>query len=231
MINLSIIIPTLNEVSNLKELIPLLQRGAEAGDEIIVADASSADGSAEVARELGAKVVQPGRGRAKQMNAGATLAQNQLLYFVHADTRPPQNFRNDILENYHQGKLIGCYRFKFDSDSKWLKINSYFTKFDKIMCRGGDQTLFVCKDFFAQMQGFDENHVIMEDYDFILRARKKTDFVIMDGDVVVSARKYENNSYVRVNLSNFVIFKLYQLGMKPERLDPLYKKLIKHPKE
>lgn len=231
MINLSIIIPTLNEAENLEQLLPLLSEELQNGDQLIVSDAFSTDGSAHLAKQYGAEVVQPGKGRAKQMNAGAELAHNEILYFVHADTRPPKNFRQDILNQYAQGKLLGCYRFQFDSDSRWLKINSYFTKFDKIMCRGGDQTLFVCKDFFKEMQGFDENHVIMEDYDFILRARKKTDFVIMDGDVVVSPRKYENNSYLRVNLSNFLIFKLYQLGMKPERLDSLYKKLIKHPKE
>jgi rSAM/selenodomain-associated transferase 2 len=230
MVNVSVVIPTLNEAGNLKELLPLLSASLNADDEIIVCDASSADGSAEVALELGAKVLQPKKGRASQMNAGAQAAKNQILYFVHADTRPPVTFRNDVVKYYSEGKKIGCYRFKFDSDSKWLKINSYFTKFDKIMCRGGDQTLFVCKDFFSDLNGFDEEHVIMEDYDFILRARKKSDFVIMNGDAIVSPRKYVENSYMRVNLSNLVIFKLYQLGVKPQRLDSLYKRLIKHPK-
>lgn len=230
MSNLTVIIPTLNEANNLKELLPLLSASLNADDEVIVCDASSADGSAEIAAELGARVLKPKRGRASQMNAGAQAAKNQILYFVHADTRPPATFRKDVLRHYSEGNKIGCYRFKFDSESKWLKINSYFTKFDRMMCRGGDQTLFVCKDFFSELNGFDENHVIMEDYDFILRARKKSNFVIMDGDAVVSPRKYEENSYMRVNLSNFIIFKLYQLGVKPHRLDSLYKRLIKHPK-
>ena len=228
--NLSIIIPTLNEAENLKQLLPLLQSCLDGNDEIIVCDAQSTDGSADICREYGVQVLSPKRGRAFQMNAGAKIAKNEILYFVHADTRPPLTFREDVLRYYTQGNKLGCYRFKFDSKSTLLKINGYFTKFDRMMCRGGDQTLFVCKEVFNELKGYDEGHVIMEDYDFLIRARKKHPFVIMNGDAVVSSRKYEENSYFRVNISNFIVFKLYQMGVSPEKLDGIYKRLIKHPK-
>lgn len=228
--NLSIIIPTLNEAENLKQLLPLLQSCLDVNDEVIVCDGQSTDESANISKELGAIVISPKRGRASQMNAGAAIAKNEILYFVHADTRPPLTFKADVLRYFNQGNKLGCYRFKFDSKSTLLKINGYFTKFDRMMCRGGDQTLFVCKEVFNALDGYDEGHVIMEDYDFLIRARKKYPFVIMDGDAVVSSRKYIENSYVRVNISNFIVFKLYQMGVSPEKLDGLYKRLIKHPK-
>lgn len=227
---LSVIIPTLNEANNLRILLPLLLENLQPNDEIIIADAKSCDNSEAIAKEYGVEFLVIGRGRAKQMNAGAKRATGDVLYFVHADTRPPQCFRNDIEKSISSNYNLGCYRFQFDSKSSLLKINSYFTRFDKMMCRGGDQTLFVVKDTFNKLQGFDEQHIIMEDYDFLKRARKQFAFCIMDGDVVVSARKYQENSYLRVNLSNFVVFKLYQMGMPPQKLDGLYKKLIKHPK-
>lgn len=227
---LSVIIPTLNEANNLKILLPHLLENLNIEDEIIVADADSIDDSEKICNDHGVNFLKVGRGRAKQMNAGVSKATGDVYYFVHADARPPKYFRADIEKSINNNFKLGCYRFRFDSKSALLKINSYFTRFDKMMCRGGDQTLFVVKDIFNALNGFDEGHVIMEDYDFLKRARKQFPFCIMDGDVVVSARKYQENSYLRVNLSNFIVFKLYQMGMSPIKLDGLYKKLIKHPK-
>jgi len=70
----------------------------------------------------------------------------------------------------------------------------------------------------------------MEDYDIIRRGKKLAEFRVLQDDVAVSARKYEENPYWKVNISNFIVFSLYYLGFSPERLLRLYKKLIRHPK-
>src|SRR2546423_12527437 len=83
---ISIIIPCWNDAAALKEALGRIS--AIAGDhEIIVADASTTDDSATVARSFGARVVQcdrPNRGR--QMNAGAAAASGDVLLFQHTDT-------------------------------------------------------------------------------------------------------------------------------------------------
>jgi hypothetical protein len=48
--------------------------------------------------------------------------------------------------------------------------------------------------------------------------------------VIVSARKYEENSYFRVNLVNLVIFASFNLGVSQNWLVKMYKKLLIHPK-
>ena len=58
----------------------------------------------------------------------------------------------------------------------------------------------------------------------------KLKFKIIPKDVTVSARKYEENSYFRVNLANLLLFTSYKVGVSQERLLKLYKFLIKHPK-
>jgi hypothetical protein len=98
------------------------------------------------------------------------------------------------------------------------------------MCRGGDQTLFVKRTDFNTLGGYDARLRIMEEYDFMRKARRELKFKIIPKDVVVSARKYEENSYFRVNLANLVVFVFYNWGASQERLMKLYKKLLKHSK-
>ena len=46
--------------------------------------------TAKLAKQAGARVILAQRGRARQMNAGAEIAQGDLLCFMHADSRIPR---------------------------------------------------------------------------------------------------------------------------------------------
>ena len=231
-IKFSVIIPTLNEAEYIGSLIeflfPLLNK---AEDELIVVDANSTDDTVGIAESMGARVLLcEHKCRSKQMNLGASVAQGNILYFVHADSRPPASFRTDIVKVLEDGISLGCFRFKFDSRSWLLAINSYCTRFDRLMCRGGDQTLFVNRKLFQDLGGYREDYQIMEEYDFILRARKNNEFKIIPKDVIVSPRKYKNNSYLRVNIANLIVFALFRLQVSQERMIKTYKTLLNHPK-
>lgn len=226
---ISVVIPTYNEEDNIGKLIKDLRKyGGDHLTEIIVADAPSKDQTALRAREAGAKVIVSDKpGRASQMNAGAREASGDLLYFVHADVGIHPDFTRDILQSLESGYQIGCYRYEFDSPRPILKFNAYCTRFDRIWCRGGDQTLFIPKAEFEQLGGYREDHQVMEDYEFILRARRQLRFRIIPKNVVVSARKYEFNSYFRVNLANMTVFAMYFLGVPQPTLIRTYKSMIK----
>lgn len=225
---ISIIVPTLNEQSNIEKLIShLLQAIEDSEHEIIVVDGGSSDKTVELVRQKGITCIHSKKGRAIQMNTGAKAAKGNILYFVHADSIPPLSFVDDIKLYLKKGYPMGCYRFKLDSDSLLLKINSYFTRFDKEWCRGGDQTFYIKKDIFEEFGGYCEDHMIMEEYEFMRRARAKYPFKIMPKDTIVSARKYEHNSYLRVQLSNLIVFNMYRLGYSQETLFKTYRKLLK----
>jgi rSAM/selenodomain-associated transferase 2 len=226
---ISLIIPALNEAPNLPRLLRHIQQERDSRlDEVIVVDAGSGDDTVAIAHKEGADLVlqSPQPGRARQMNLGAIHAKGDLLYFVHADTLLPPRFLDDIEEALAEGFSIGCYRYRFDSSSAMLKFNAYCTRFDRIWCRGGDQSLFVTRDLFDTLGGYRNDYRIMEDYDFIIRARKQARFKIMPQEMVVSARKYDNNSYLRVNLANLTIFMMYFLGASQEAMVSMYKRLL-----
>lgn len=227
---ISVIIPTFNEAENVEKLIrDLTTFGQNALAEIIVVDADSTDQTAAVAHRAGAKVVVSAEaGRAVQMNVGAQKATGDILYFVHADTQINPDFVADIRQALAEGYALGCYRYVFDSPRLMLRFNAYCTRFDRIWCRGGDQTLFVPQTVFSALNGFRPDHRIMEDYDFILRARKQYRFKIIPKNVVVSARKYATNSYLRVQVANFSVFLLYFMGASQNRLVKTYKTLLNY---
>jgi rSAM/selenodomain-associated transferase 2 len=232
-IKLSIIIPTLNEESTIQQLIEFLWKNAPENEvEIIVADGQSSDRTVELAGYSGAIVrVCNQKSRAHQMNEGAKLAQGQTLWFVHADTIPPTSFIKDIQEAIEKGASLGSYRFQFDSNRIMLRINSWFTRFNLLTFRGGDQTLFITSSAFETLNGFDEDFSIMEEYDLLQRARNKFDFCLIPKSVLVSARKYDQNSYMKVNLANLRAFRMFKRGEDPQKIKDFYFNAIEHPKE
>jgi len=225
---ISIIIPVYNEAANIGILLERLQKATtHIPHEILVVDGGSMDDTQRIAAQAGATVLQsPQRGRMHQMNYGAMQASGDLLYFVHADTLPPSSFVNDIKQALNEGYPIGCYRFEFNSDRKILKLNAWFTRFDKMWCRGGDQTLFVTRQLFDELNGYCPEHKIMEEYDFIRRARETHPFKIMPKAVLVSARKYENNGYLKVQIANLVVFNMYRFGASQDRMVQFYRKML-----
>ena len=226
----SIIIPTLNEADNIARLIPFLKKNADNRlSEIIVVDASSADNTEGVARAMGATVFHSHkRSRAVQMNIGARQAKGDVLYYIHADCTPPTSYLDDIEQAITEGYDMGCYRYRFDDQRFILKINGYFNRFEPLWCRGGDETLFIKKGVFEHLNGYDESYCIMEEYDFIRRARAVFPFKIVPKYAVVSARKYDTNSWLRVQIANMTAFNMFRFGYPSEKIARTYRQMLNY---
>ncbi len=209
---ISIIIPTHNEASNIAQLVRHLKDIDQADiAEIIVSDGGSSDNTLELAKEGGATaILSPIKGRSGQMNAGVKIATGDVYYFVHADSLPPLSYSSDILDAVNKGYNCGSYRFRFDSNKFMLKINAFFTRFNFLFFRGGDQTIFVTKELFEKVGPFKEEMLIMEDYDFLQRIWDAGKFKLIPRATIVSARKYDNNSWLQVQVANLKVVRMYR---------------------
>jgi rSAM/selenodomain-associated transferase 2 len=226
---ISVIIPTLNEGDRIGKLVRfIISHGGKSIDEVIVCDGGSNDNTISSAADAGAKIIQSEKSRAIQMNAGAACARAEILYFIHADVELIPTFAEDILTAVESGYDAGCYRYVFDSTSAMLKINGYCTRFGGIMCRGGDQTMFVTRSAFEALSGFNPFYCIMEDYDILIRLRKKYRFKIIPKNIKVSARKYETNSWLKVQLANLFVFIMFFLGQSPEKMKSFYSRALRY---
>lgn len=229
--HISIIIPTYNEADGIGTLIQYLQEhGGNHIKEIIVSDGGSVDDTISIATAAGAiATLSPDKGRAAQMNHGASIATGSIFYFVHADTFPPVTYASDILTAINSGYGFGRYRTKFDSDKKILLFNAWFTRFDLFICYGGDQTLFMQRTLFDQIGGFNGSMRIMEDYDIVTRAKSTgARYKIFSSAALVSARKYETNSWLRVQTANYTIIRMYKKGASQNEMVHRYKELLNY---
>lgn len=226
----SIIVPVLNEEKYLQRLLEYLSEiKSDQILEIIVCDGGSTDNTPRIARSFDVKWLESPRGRAKQQNVGASVAKGEILYFVHADTLPPDSFVQDIQNGLNLGYEIGGYRFRFQGNKKMLRFNSYMTRFNIQSFRGGDQTIFITKSLWKKLNGFDEKYVIMEEYDLLRRASSLDyKYHLMNGEVLVSDRKYDRNSWWRVNWANTVAMFMFKMQVDPAKIKKTYSKILKY---
>ncbi len=226
---ISVIIPALNEEKCIGKLLSHLgNTGDIASTEIIVVDGGCTDNTKAKVESFNHVqwVESPKKGRAVQMNYGVEKCSGDILYFVHADTLPPETWKGDILSASKKGAKIGGFRFKFDSDRWLLKFNSWCTRFNILSFRGGDQSLFCTREFFNELNGYADLE-IMEEYDLIKRAKSAgQDFKLIPKSTLVSARKYENNSYLKVNWVNFLAMLRWRLGTDSQVIKSKYKKAL-----
>ena len=216
------------EADNIRPLARyLLQNSDPDSVEILVSDGGSTDKTIEIAAEEGVvSFLSPQKGRASQMNYGASRATGDILYFVHADCFPPASFVKDILASIDQGFDIGRYRTKFNTRNLLLKFNAFFTRFDWFMCYGGDQTLFITQKLFKEIGGYNADMLIMEDYDIVVRAREIGKYKVMPGYAFVSARKYDTNNWLTVQKANSTIVKMYKNGATQKEMADAYKRML-----
>ena len=227
---ISVIIPVYNEEKIIAKLVEhLISSGADVVQEILVIDGGSSDETQQCAAIAGAAVhLSPQKGRAAQMHFGATLASGDVLYFVHADTMPPASYTEDICKAINDGYTMGRYRTRFDSGKWLLKINAFITRFDLFLCMGGDQTLFITKELYNLSGGFDTSMQIMEEFEFCRRARKTGKYKILKKEVLISARKYDANSWWQVQRANYSVVKMYKKGAAQEAMVKKYKEMLRY---
>lgn len=225
---ISIIIPTFNEEVKLGGLLKYLKKCcSEISHEIIIADGGSEDGTVQIAESFDATVIHcQNKGRAAQMNEGAEHSNGTILYFLHADTLPPQNFSDYISQSFKKGYKSGCFQLVFDDPHPLLAFYGWFTRFRLTLFRFGDQSLFVEKNLFKEVGGFDESMIVMEDQKIVRELKKAGSFQLLDERVTTSARRYKVNGVIRLQAVFFLIVLLFYSGASQSTLVHVYKEFI-----
>lgn len=226
--SITIIIPVLNEEASIGGVLAFLFSKSDPRiTNIIVVDAGSSDRTVKIAERFKVDVIHSEkRNRAIQMNLGAHRVTSGYLYFLHADTIPPDSYLDDLEKIIKSGSYAGSFRLKFSGGPWLLRLNAFFTRFQGMTFRGGDQSLFIQLELFKSLMGYDESFTIMEEYDLIRRILTVTSFSIIPKPVKVSTRKYIDNSYIRVSMANYKAIRMFLRGESPVNISSFYKNYL-----
>jgi len=222
MLSVSVIVPTLNERT---EIVSFLEhvRGLEPGLETIVADGGSTDGTLAAASPH-AKVIASVRGRGAQMNAGAREAGGDVLWFLHADTRPHaeslQAMRNALDD---AGVVGGAFEYNLRHPSLFFRITEEVSNRKNHAFRlfFGDMGIFVRRDVFERMNGFAE-YPLMEDMDFCRRLKREGAIRILPPRIDTSVRRWLDEGILKNLVRNWLLQLLWQFGVSPHTLARWY---------
>lgn len=215
--------PVLNEESTVSRALGNLERFEESA-EVIAVDGGSTDRTLEILESAGVRIVRAGKGRGRQMNAGADVALGEILLFLHADTVLPKDALRSV-EGAMAGKSVVGGRFKVSLDNPGVPyrvVGAMINLRDRLFGGfTGDQAMFVRRDVFRELGGFAEIE-LCEDLEMAGRLRKKGKVVRLPACAVTSARRWEKDGIVKTILVMWLIRALFYLRVSPGKLAKIY---------
>lgn len=221
----SIIIPTIDEEVALALLLADL-RALATPHEVIVCDGGSTDGTVDLARAAGARVVCSPRGRGVQLAGGARLARGGVLCFLHADVR----LDGRAIAELDRAVLLAAERaavFQLRIDAHGIVYRLIELMANRVRTRllrlpYGDQGLVVARAMYDEAGGYPALP-LMEDVELVRSLRRLAPLQVLDASLLVSARRWQRDGPWRRTFRNWATMLAYSLGVSAERLGRWYR--------
>jgi len=223
-VRLSIILPVLDEAGGIAATLASLALLRAAGHELIIVDGGSRDNTVALCQGAGCQVLGGTRGRARQMNAGAALAQGDVLLFLHADTQLPAQTEVLVAQAVQRGALWGRFDVRIQGQSAMLPVIAALmnlrSRWSGIAT--GDQAMFVRRELFQRIGGF-ADQPLMEDIELSRRLRALGRPDCLRQPVHTSGRRWDTHGVWRTIGLMWRFRWSYWRGVSPELLAKDYR--------
>ena len=223
MLSISIIIPTLNEENEISSLLRYLNQ-LDPNLQSIVVDGGSRDNTVQKAKSHSTVITAP-QGRGAQMNAGACIAEGDILWFLHADCMPHPNSIEHIRVSLKDPDVVGGgFEYTLNHPAKRFRIVEYLSNYKnrRFELLYGDMGIFVRRSIFKRMEGYREIP-LMEDMDFSKRLKRMGKIVVLPYKIRTSARRWLEDGYIRSCVRSWILQSSWALGVSPFRLAKWYR--------
>lgn len=225
MSELSIIVPVLNEAQRIAATLEMLMPFRQRGVEVIVVDGGSDDDTPDIAYDLADRVLIAPRGRAVQMNAGASVARGYVLLFLHADTWLPPDA--DTLILHGPGRETSVWgRFDVDIEGQH-RLLPWVARMMNARSRSsgiatGNQAMFMTREAFIQAGGFPVVP-ILEDVAMSKRLKELSPPLCLTQRVLTSGRAFDEHG-LWTSLRRMAQMRIaYSLGTSPATIAQHYR--------
>jgi rSAM/selenodomain-associated transferase 2 len=229
-IDLSVIVPVLNEAEGIEAFLRGLAAQQGVSFQAVLSDGGSTDGTVQKIHDLIGDfpfplvLVHEKKGRARQMNAGAREAVGKYLLFLHADSMFTDSYALSkalsflrAVEQEHGGeKAAARFSLRFQERAGSMPFSYYYAegkaRLDRSGCTHGDQGFLVSSHFFAKAGPFDQSCLVMEDSRFAESVRTMGSWVLLPVELVTSARRFETEGMAVRQVLNMILMTLDAVG-------------------
>jgi rSAM/selenodomain-associated transferase 2 len=222
---LSIIMPVLNEAAQIQQMLSNLASLRARGAQIVVVDGGSNDATVALAAPLADQCIQTGRGRARQMNAGAQAASGAVLLFLHADTVLPDGADKLVVDGLQQsGRAWGRFNVNISGQHRMLRVVANLMNIRSRLTgiATGDQTIFVRRTDFDAVGGFPEQ-ALMEDIEISSRLKRRSRPLCLQQRVTTSGRRWESRGVWPTIRLMWRLRLLYWMGVSADNIAKAYR--------
>lgn len=219
----SVVVPAFDEAAGIAEALAAIGAQEPPAREVLVVDGGSGDGTPEVARRAGARVLTARRGRGIQLHTGARAAGGDILLFLHADTRLPRGAMAAVEAALGDPAVVGGkFRLRFEHRHPVLGAVAFGSRLPWAWASYGDAATFVRRDVYERMGGF-EDVPLFEDHRFFARLRREGRIRVLPLEVTTSCRRFCRRGPLRQLLENAALLAGHALGASPRRLADRYR--------
>ena len=180
---------------------------------------------AAMAREEGAElIVADGGGcRGERLSAAARRAKGDVLFFVHADSRPPARALSLIRDTLDAGASAGAFSLAYDGGGAGMRWIAWWANLRarRLGLPFGDQGIFCRRDAYERAGGF-RALPVCDDVDLVRRLRREGPFVVRPEATVTSPRRYVERGRAAQVLRSWKVLAGYYAGVAPETLGRWY---------
>lgn len=218
--SLSIIIPALNEAGHITATLGSLQALRKRGAEIVVVDGGSSDDTVALSGERADRVLVSEPGRARQMNAGAAAASGEILCFLHADTRLPENADGLMIDGLARSRRSwGRFDVRIEGTHPLLRVVAWMMNRRSRLTgiTTGDQAMFMTRSLFEAAGRFPEI-ALMEDIAFSKQLKIYGAPLCIVHPLTTSGRRWEQHGVWRTIALMWRLRLAYWLGADPDKL-------------
>ncbi len=225
----SVIVPARNEAAEVLDLLRLLDRQSIGRDafQVVIADDGSTDGLPDRVRSVSNALVTtaPPANTYVARNRGARLASSEVLVFCDADCKPEPTWLANGLRRLADADVVGGKINWLTGDQRtvWslLGIDQFIDQETAIATGSGlGGNLFVRRDLFERLGGFDETVSSSGDFEFVRRCADDGARLAFGDDAVVWHPTYERNEFLRkyVRVNARYALREGRAGRKPDGL-------------
>lgn len=224
---ISIIIPTLNEEDYLPNTLESIKNQNFKDYELIIADSFSEDSTLDIAKKFRAKIIKtPKKGPGAARNAGAKIAEGEILLFLDADTIfTESNCLEELDKKFKKDVNIALFLFEPSNRNLGILLSYKLMKFGAIFGElinrpftpGFSQ--IIKRESFNKVKGYDESINVCEDLDLSLKIKEQCGgkFICIKPEVINSARRSEKMGLLKtIKFYALPIFYTTFLRKKPK---------------